>query len=778
MGSSTLYAGQSVMTFSFEFSRHTLQAEQRLLAEDTYDLLKMGDLDLTKIPGQPCLPVKAMNVYVPRGSRISRITVESVTGHELPGEYLLLPAQMEIPLSGGFVAQPVLPDQSVYSLAEPYPASPVRMVSSGSIAGRKITAVQIYPVQYIPAERKIVFNEEIRVAVEFEDADTEPAVPRETRNVRNLRNRIVRNMVENPDDLDRDFSENAGLLDPSVATEYLLICIENHMDEYEILKDWKIRKGIPAKIVSMTDVLATYSGRDEQEQIRNCIKDYYLNESTVWVVLTTAAPKAKIRGCYCSVGGTVDTGIPCDLYFADMDGDWNQDGDSYWGETNDNVDLYPDVYAGRLPVNKGIQCTTVVRKILTYEGYYSLPTDYQLEMLFLAEYADASTDGAIAKNMIDNESVPSRFNPITKLYESSGNLNWTSAMNALNSGMGIINHDGHGNAQLVAIGPNVLDTDDMMSLTNHPRYSVFYTLACIPGNFENVFGCFGRGFLESPEGGGFFVGNSRYGWYWPGNPGYGTGERFDREFFESLFIRDNGHLGVVHADAKIQRIPYSGGNGTDRWTQFTCNLFGDPETPVWLDTPVATSATHPVEIAIGNHSFPVTVYGDGSPLEGARVCLWMGDDLYHVEETDASGDAQFTIAPTISDEIKVTATKNGYLPYLGSINVDGELSGVADGRGLAANLMVGVTPNPVTGDAVIRYSLPAAAGIDAEIALKIYDASGRLVRNLPVTESFLSGTTLTWDGRLVSGAVAPSGIYFIKLSHGSRAVTSKFVMIR
>jgi hypothetical protein len=778
IASSTLYAAPSAETFSIEFSEHSIRAERHVLAEDTYDLIKMDDLELTKTPGHPCLPVKAMTVYVPRGSRISCVSVESVTGYELPGEYVLLPAQQEIPLSEGFVAEPVLPDESIYSLAEPYPASPVRTVSSGAIGGRKVAAVQIFPIQYVPAEHKIVFNSEIRVAVEFEDAQEEPAVPMETRSVRKLRNRIVRSMVENPVDLDRDFPENADLLDPSVATEYLIICIDGHADEYEVLKDWKTRKGVPAKIVTQTDVLATYPGRDEQEQFRNCIKDYYLNESTVWVVLTTSAPKAKIRGCYCSVGGTVDTAIPCDLYFADMDGDWNDDGDSYWGEVYDDVDLYPDVYTGRLSPNKGVQCTTVVRKILTYEGRYPVPTDYQSDMLFLAEYADASTDGAVGKNLIDTESVPARFDPITKLYESSGNLNWSSAMNALNAGTGVINHDGHGNAQVLSIGPSALDTDDMMSLTNHPRYSVFYTVACIPGNFENVMGCFGRGFLESPEGGGFFVGNSRYGWYWPGNPGYGTGERFDREFFASMFVRGYSHLGVIHADAKVQRIPWSGGNGTDRWTQFTSNLFGDPETPVWLDTPVATSATHPTQLVAGNHSFPVTVYADGSPLEGARVCLWMGDDLYLVEETDASGDAQFTIAATDSGEIKVTATKSGYLPYLGSIAVTGGLSGIVDGREAATRLAVTVMPNPVTGSAVIKYSLPRSGLDDKGAALKIYDASGRLVKSLSLAESSAVSNTLIWDGSLERGGAAPSGIYFIKISHGRTSATSKFVMLR
>jgi hypothetical protein len=530
--------------------------------------------------------------------------------------------------------------------------------------------------------------------------------------------------------------------------------------------------------VTVQDAYASYPGRDDAERLRNCIKDFYLNHSTAWVVLTLSAPKAAIRGCYCNVGGTVDTGIPCDLYFADMDGDWNADNDSYWGETGDNVDLYPDVYVGRLTANTGLQVLPCIDKVLTYEGCYQLPTDYELEMLFLAEYADAQTNGAVGKNLIDTESVPARFDPITKLYQSSGNLNHSSAMNALNAGMGIVNHDGHGNASLLSIGPNVLTTDDMLALTNAPRYSVLYTVACIPGNFENVMGCFGRGFLESENGGGFFVGNSRYGWYWPGNPGYGTGELYDREFFKSMFVRNMTHLGLVHADAKMQRIPYSGSNNTDRWTQFTCNLFGDPETPVWTDTPLELAANHPGNILVGNHLIDVDVTAGGSALADARVCLWMGDDLYMVDETDGGGTAQFQFAVLDTGAILVTVTKNAYLPYLGEISVGGDVSGIAD-RALPLKPVLSVNPNPMTGTATIGFALPQDAVMTekAGAVISIYDAAGRLVGRI----SGGAGKrvdSIAWDGRSADGSPMPSGIYFAKLNHGGETAVTKFVILR
>jgi len=767
-------AESSLPAASLKFEEHSLEIETMVIGGEQFDFISMPGLDLTRQVSLPCLPVKTLSFYIPRGKAVKAIRLESVETATLPGTYTVMPAQPELPLIPGMADEAALPDESVYSSSRPYPPSPVSEAACGYIAGRRIASVRVFPVQYLPAEGEVVLNTDIELVVELMDAVSEAPVPLETEAVRNLRNRAVRALVTNGADVDADFT--GGTLDPSAATEYLIISHANHVDEYEALREWKTRKGVPAEILAVPDVLAAYPGRDDAEKIRNCIEDYYLNESTAWVLLTLSAPKAVIRSCRCSVGGTEED-IPCDLYFADMDGDWNDDGDAYWGEVGDDVDLYPDLYVGRSPANTGISAAVIVNKILTYEGFHTYASDYQLEMLFLAEYADAQTDGGIAKDLIDTESVPARFNPIAKLYESSANLDKSTALNALNSGQGFVNHDGHGNNSLISIGPNVLDKEDAEALTNAPRYSVLYTVACHPGNFECLFGCFGRSFIESENGGGFFVGNSRYGWYWPGNPGYGTGELYDREFFKSMFTRNFEHLGVIHADAKAQRAPNSTYNGTDRWTQFTSNLFGCPETPVWLYTPLTLFASHDASIETGTQSFEVYVTNAGSPLSGARVCLYKGSDVYEVDETTGDGLVTFVVSPADSGQMTVTVTKNGYLPYLGTTTVTGADAGVTPGGILPLSMMV--LPNPAIGSVRVSYALPGTQPAAGEAAsIEIYDARGRLVDSIPVEETTTSHKTITWDGRSRRGSSVPAGIYFLKISSGSETISTKFVFLR
>jgi hypothetical protein len=771
-------------SFSVRFSSQALKAEDRWLAAGsggtmTFQLVTMGDLDVTRDLGEPCLPVKVMQLYVPRGKEVRQVIVESCRTSVIPGNYLVLPGQREIPMSWITAPEAVPPDEAVYTSSAPYPSSPVILASTGAMAGRKIATLKVFPLQYVPSEGQLVLNEDISFRVELVDCASEPVVPRETAAVAGLRNSIVAGMVENGGDLAADFPETGTLSGPA-AVEYLIICHQNHVGAYTPLCDWKTRKGVPAAIRTWQDIAATYSGRDGAEKFRNCIKDYYLNHGTMWVAICGSGAKAAayLRGCYCDVEGTLDAKIPCDLYFCDMDGDWNLDNDSYWGEVGDDADLYPDVYVGRLTGNTAAQCSTIVRKVLTYEGALSLPTDYERNMLFMGEWLDGDTDAAINKNMIDNESVPARFDPILKLYESSGNENHAAAMNALNAGKGIVNHDGHGNASLISIGPDVLSSDDMAALTNAPRYTVFYTLACDPGAFDNPMGCLARSFAEAPGGGGFFVGNSRYGWYWPGASGYGTGDVFDREFFKSIFVRGLTNLGAIHADAKIQRIPYSGYEETDRWTQFSLNLFGDPETPVWTDTPKTVAVSYPAETETGARSFVVSASSGGSPLAQARVCLWKGNDVYLVSNTVSGGMATFQIAPADTGTMLVTVTKNGYQPYLGSSHVVDNSSGVA-GSSLARSLGLAVAPNPAMGPATISLSLPqvASGAAQPKASLALYDASGRLVVELPASAT-AAQSRVDWNGRGADGAAVTPGIYFLKASCGGSTATTKLVVLK
>ncbi len=83
-------------------------------------------------------------------------------------------------------------------------------------------------------------------------------------------------------------------------------------------------------------------------------------------------------------------------------------------------------------------------------------------------------------------------------------------------------------------------------------------------------------------------------------------------------------------------------------------------------------------------------------------------------------------------------------------------------------------PNPFNPSTHIRFAVPLAG----QTKLAVFDLLGQEIRvlhegYLPPGEHILS-----WDGRFSSGVLAPSGIYFYRLTHGDRQVTRKLLLLR
>ena len=139
-------------------------------------------------------------------------------------------------------------------------------------------------------------------------------------------------------------------------------------------------------------------------------------------------------------------------------------------------------------------------------------------------------------------------------------------------------------------------------------------------------------------------------------------------------------MGQIHGDNKYHYATdfntLEGGDyGPDmdyasRKNMFSSNLFGDPELPVWTDSPTALTAGHDATLPVGSSSFTVTVTSGGSPLADATVCLWKGTEVYLVDETDGSGEVTFSPSPTTTGTMYVTASKHNYIPDESSATVE------------------------------------------------------------------------------------------------------------
>jgi hypothetical protein len=87
-----------------------------------------------------------------------------------------------------------------------------------------------------------------------------------------------------------------------------------------------------------------------------------------------------------------------------------------------------------------------------------------------------------------------------------------------------------------------------------------------------------------------------------------------------------------------------------------------------------------------------------------------------------------------------------------------------------------VYPNPFKNKTEINYNIGHSA---ERIELKIFDASGRLIRSIPINQSTNSQINqVSWFGDDALGRKLPAGIYFIELNNNNEVVIEKIILTR
>lgn len=87
-----------------------------------------------------------------------------------------------------------------------------------------------------------------------------------------------------------------------------------------------------------------------------------------------------------------------------------------------------------------------------------------------------------------------------------------------------------------------------------------------------------------------------------------------------------------------------------------------------------------------------------------------------------------------------------------------------------------VSPNPFCKSLHIQYSATSAQG---QVQLKIYDATGRLIKEFPCsTPNTLCPTFISWDGVDHVGTKVPAGVYFIRLETDNSTFAEKVLLLK
>ena len=426
------------------FSQATIETKGEYVTVDVMETNK-----LSTETGKPVLPVYVKTFIYPRGTKIknvecliSEIKSEVINGKIQPAQEPKPRIYLETNVNGEQDNNEIIEDESVYSSSDLYPSKWYDYsIGCGLHDGRDSIFLNVvaYPIRYSPAENTIYSINSIDICVTYEE---------------NLQK------------------------DPSVGPYDLLIITPNRFKLALLpLYFHKEKMGVPTKIVSVESIYRNYTGKDKPEQIKYFIKyakdtwnityvllvgglnSYFyaddrdnINEgSKAWFV-----PVRYVDPYY--YGGHIS-----DLYYSDLYRinestqakefeDWDKNNNGVFGEVGEEMDLYPDVYYGRLPCRNIFEVHKMVKKIIRYEKPTIFSKDWVKRMLAIGgltfEFIEDEPDGEYLCNL-SLDYMDDKIDDPVRVYASNVDPPRPAPEDIIkefSKGAGFVLFQGHGNA--------------------------------------------------------------------------------------------------------------------------------------------------------------------------------------------------------------------------------------------------------------------------------------------------------------------------------------------
>ncbi len=804
-------AALTTATASFEPSDISFEANRSF-----HNVLVDGCVTLSEV-GEPDLPVRILRFVIPADTRVEDVVSSCGGVVELPGTHRVAPAQPGAPT--GVTPEWVEPAARVYSSDALFPAVRVEYLGDGYLGGHRIASVAVHPLQYAPLSGRLFLATDISVELTLvQGADrSEPRGRLSTRSDETYR-RLVRSMVVNPEDVldgrsahtatDSDAEGFLPRYTPSLegsGVEYVIITCEAFESRFQDFADWKTRLGVPAVVRTLSWIDQNYTGGvDLPERIRFFIKDAYSSWGTTYVLLggdTGIVPERRIKSLY--QGGAM---IPADIYFSSLEGDWNDDGDELFGEgwggldaPGDSADLYPDVFVGRAPVWDIVELDTFISKCRAYveepQVHFTDRNLFLAEVLFPYDWesGDFSLDGATHVMEPISDLFPGDVH-LSKLYDNyydfpeSSPLNSSVSIDSLEAGYNIAFHVGHGNKDIMRVSNNnYITMSDVSSLSNSLTKSSFlWLLDCTTAAID--FDCIAERALNNPNGGAV-------GAFGPTRFEYpSTSKSYLWEWVDLLYTYDVCNVGETCALAKaaFAAPEISGQENTHRWTQLTLLLLGDPGLPLWTSRARSLNVSHGSSVTVGQSGLSVTV-ADGTPVEGALVCVMKDGDVYERALTGVDGVADLSITPDTEGTLNIAVTARNYIPsessmsvtaapgahlYVEAVGVDddgfGESSGNGNGRAEAGELVeLGVE---IRNSGVVEASSVTALLTTSDLNVTINDSTEMIGSLLPGAAVSVGAAF-----RFAASDACPAehdAVFTVELVDGARMIWTDEITVR
>jgi hypothetical protein len=535
-------------------------------------------------PGEPVIPFECYRVILPYGEEIDNINIQFE-------EYVSLNGKIDLPCAQfphSFSHPQIITEKNadIYSNDKSYPYQDYELKGVGRLCGIDFAVINVYPCKYNPLMREVGYYRQVTI-----DITTSPDLEKESKQAEMICNsdltlaRLERFTV-NPAMLysypDNSISSvDRNFIDPGDPHKLLIITGNDYISIFEGYAAWKETHGISTIVYSIESILSEYtSGADAAENLRDFIIDVYqswagTDDPLEYVILGGDDEIIPARGCW---GNTPwydpDYHIPCDLYYGALDGDWNANANAYYGEEDDDPDLYGEVHVGRFPGDNVQDFQNMIYKI---QQYVDNPwPDIYTALMVGEKINDAPTwGGDYLDEISDNPNYMPEFYDVTKMYVRDGTFSTYAVTQHVNANQSaLIYHCAHTHYYYL-LGWSQADIDQLQNT----QYPFFSSGGCYTFAFDQAT----SGNAESVAEHALFDDHAMMGFLGGSRIGISIWSYFIQEMMYAIYTEELGSIGAAFTysrDQLAQYIDTSEIGEVWRWEYYELILGGDPSIPL------------------------------------------------------------------------------------------------------------------------------------------------------------------------------------------------------
>ncbi len=578
------------------------------LRGDRFSSVHVAGADNLSEFSMPRVPVLRAWIEIPAGAEvvpeISEKAITEIDGPMWPIEPGIMSASKNEPRDAFTMEL----DPEVYQNGKVFPDSRVRIIYAGTMRGRNLALVEVFPMRWDPSKNKCTFMSEATISLTFRGGD----LAKTYEDVRHYYAPHFERMLS-------AMTANYGTFENGVDTPPSPYLIVGHKDFVSsALNDfvsWKEDQGFKMTMVDLDSTGSTVS--DIQSYIRNAIENWDDPPEFVLLVGDVDYLPGNTATKYDGV---------TDLYYVTVGSD----------------DYFPDAYIGRFSVTSAEQAQRMADRVVNYERDVTGSTSWVQHTCWIAsEDNNNITEGT--HNYCITEYVDPKGYKYVKVYPKSGGKP-SDVITSVNNGVSMLTFSGHGSQTYWQ--DMQFKSSDFNQLKNVGKFPGVLSHACLTGDFATSTAWCETWTRTEGKGGLWFWGSVPSS-YWDEDD---IQQKAEYEYFLDKSI--NWPMGFLNPGKRAVYDHYSGG-GRSKYYYEGYNLMGDPSVAmaIWGSTAIdrETRTVSPGNITVNNPAMGatlVTLNGDGpaelsvfditgrlvevpfrGDLRGKRIMTWDTSDL-------------------------------------------------------------------------------------------------------------------------------------------------------